>query len=79
MKKIILATLLIGMMGGCTKPTIVAKNTNYTIPIRNGYATQPLTVCVIEGCQYFICDINQYATLTHKGNCSNPIHKGGNK
>jgi len=59
MKKLLLATLLIGMMGGCSW-TSTKK---------------------IDGCEY----VKTYSfgsettTLIHKGNCSNLIHKGGNK
>jgi hypothetical protein len=39
------------------------------------------SIKTIDGCQYIeTYSINtQTVTLTHKGNCNNPIHKGGNK
>jgi hypothetical protein len=77
MKKLIISTLLIGMMVGCTEPTVVSKNTNYTIPTDIGKASSPLKVCVIEGCEYFICENYKGDILCHKGNCKNPIHKVG--
>ncbi len=35
----------------------------------------PYRVVVVEGCQYLRFETTHgYAGLTHKGNCSNPIH-----
>lgn len=79
MKKLLLAILLIGMMGSCTEPTVKSKPTNYTVPRHGGEASRALRICVIEGCEYFICDNYHGNVIVHKGNCSNPIHKGGNK
>jgi hypothetical protein len=79
MKKLILAILFIGMVSGCTEPTVSARTTNYTIPSGGSIASEPLKVCVIEGCEYFICKNYKGNILCHKGNCSNPIHKVGNK
>jgi hypothetical protein len=79
MKKLLIATFLIGMMGGCTEPTVASKSTNYTVPKIGGEASSPMKICVIEACEYFICDVYAGAVIVHKGNCSNPIHKGGNK
>jgi hypothetical protein len=64
---------------GCTEPTVSSKTTNHTIPEVGNIASEPLKVCVIEGCEYFICKNHKGNILCHKGNCSNPIHKGGNK
>ena len=57
MKKILLATLLIGMMGSCSWTSTKT----------------------IEECEYIktYSFFSNTTTLTHKGNCSNPIHKGG--
>ena len=79
MNKLLLATLLIGMVGGCTEPTVASKPTNYTVPKIGGEASRPLKICVIEGCEYFTCDVYRGVVIVHKGNCKNPIHKGGNK
>jgi hypothetical protein len=79
MKKIILAILLIGMMGGCTEPTVQTKQTNYTVPMSGGQASNPLEICVIDGCEYFTCKVRGGVVVSHKGNCKNLIHKGGNK
>jgi hypothetical protein len=32
MSKLLLATLLIGMISGCTEPTVKSTKTNYTVP-----------------------------------------------
>lgn len=76
MKKIILFTLAVGMIAGCTEPTVKSKTTNYTIPSRND-VSRPLEICVIEGCEYFTCEVRGGVVVSHKGNCKNPIHKGG--
>jgi len=35
----------------------------------------PYRVVVVEGCQYLRFETtHEYAVLTHKGNCPNPIH-----
>jgi hypothetical protein len=75
MKKVILATLLIGMMGSCNKPNVPVKRTNYLV----FEEFSPLKLIVIDSCQYLFGDYGSSSVLTHKGNCSNPIHKGGNK
>lgn len=79
MKSLLIATLLIGLMGGCTEPTVQTKQTNYTIPMVEGESSKPLEICVIDGCEYFTCEVRGGVVVSHKGNCSNPIHKGGNK
>jgi len=57
MKKIILFTLAVGMIAGCTEhKRIEIDQCEYIESIQYGKGT----VC-----------------LTHKGNCKNPIHKGG--
>ena len=68
MKKILLAALLIGVMGGCVEPTVKAKSTKYTV------SRKPLQLVDIEGCQYFVCDVYGGVVLCHKGNCKNIIH-----
>lgn len=33
------------------------------------------TIVNIEGCEYFLYPVTHgYSSMTHKGNCSNPIH-----
>jgi hypothetical protein len=77
MKKIILATLLIGMVSGCEEPTTTPKSTPHKVKI--GVDVKELSVVKIEGCEYFLATFDRSAMFTHKGNCKNPIHKGGNK
>ena len=79
MKKIILFALAVGMIAGCTEPTVKSKTTNYTVPMIGGGSSNPLEICVIDGCEYFKCEVRGGVVVTHKGNCKNPIHKGGNK
>jgi hypothetical protein len=75
MKKLILATLLIGMMGGCTEPTIPRMQTKIVTEL----SANPLTILIMEGCEYLQFSKGRKYSLCHKGNCSNPIHKEGNK
>jgi hypothetical protein len=77
MKKLLLATLLIGIMGGCTEPTVKTKMTPYAIGKGHSNEAEYLEIIVIEGCEYFKCFSPHSVIITHKGNCSNPIHKGG--
>ena len=75
MKKLLLATLLIGMMDGCTEPNVEKKSTEYVVSSVNS----PLKILNIDSCQYLFGEWGNATVLTHKGNCDNPIHKGGNK
>jgi len=74
MKKLLIATLLIGMMCSCTESNVKSNQTEYVII--NTY--KPLKIVVIDSCQYLLGDYGSATVLTHKGNCNNPIHKGGN-
>ena len=81
MKKILLAILLIGIISSCTETNSIVdtKSTPYFIQRGNSNIGKQLKTCVIEHCEYFVC-FNRYGnSLCHKGNCSNPIHKGGDK
>jgi hypothetical protein len=75
MKKVLLATLLIGMVSGCEEPTVQKKTT----PVVIKFGDKPLDIVTIEGCEYLISYYDRSRSITHKGNCSNPIHKGGKK
>ena len=77
MKKLLIATLLIGMVSSCEEPTTTTKSTQHTVKI--GVDVKELKVVEIEGCEYFLGTFDRSAMFTHKGNCKNPIHKGGNK
>ena len=35
------------------------------------------SVVTIDGCQYIKVDGSYHHTMTHKGDCTNPIHRGG--
>ena len=76
-KKLLLATLLIGMVSSCEEPTTTTKSTQHTVKI--GVDVKELKVVEIEGCEYFLGTFDRSAMFTHKGNCKNPIHTGGNK
>lgn len=78
MKKLLLATLLIGMVSSCEEPTVTRKSTE----IITEYGNKPLKLIIIEGCEYFEYSVGHRYSLCHKGNCKNPIHpenKGVNK
>jgi hypothetical protein len=75
MKKLLLATLLIGMISGCEEPTTTTQSTEHSVKI--GVSATKLKVVEIEGCEYFMGEYDRSALFAHKGNCKNPIHKGG--
>jgi hypothetical protein len=77
MKKLLLATLLIGMVSSCEEPTTTTQSTQHSVKI--GVSATQLKVVEIEGCEYFMGEYDRSGLFTHKGNCKNPIHKGGNK
>lgn len=57
------------MLGGCHEPSGTRTETG------KGY-----TILEIDGCQYIEVSFGTgsnvgYYSLTHKGNCNNPIHK----
>ena len=82
MKKILLATLLIGMMGGCVQnPEPLNANKLRIIGKFNYDDVDYMRVETIDSCEYILINGKQrdQPTITHKGNCKNPIHKGGNK
>lgn len=67
MKKLFTAVMLLALVS-CEK-NVESRNTS----VRLGYTT-PLQVIKIDGCQYLFGDWGNATTLTHKGNCNNPIH-----
>ena len=80
MKKLLLATLLIGMISSCEEATTTTQLTQHSVKI--GVSATQLKVVEIEGCEYFMGEYDRSALFAHKGNCKNPIHpenKGGNK
>ena len=73
MNKILTAALLIGMMSSCTETNIDKVKTEYII--YDGF--NPIEVVIIDSCQYLFAIGGSRVVLTHKGNCNNPVHKGG--
>jgi hypothetical protein len=73
--KLFLLALAIGMVG-CYDVNVERKQTDYVI--RGG--NNPLTIVVVDSCEYLHGEWGNATVLTHKGNCNNPIHKhnGGN-
>jgi hypothetical protein len=70
MKKIILATLLIGMMGGCEKP-------KKGVQSKIIYDFDDFDIAIVDSCEYVVKLSNGH--FVHKANCKNNFHKGGNK
>lgn len=70
MKKLFIAVMLL-TLASCHEPNVKVKNTNYVISEDRG----PLTILIVDGCQYIYGDWGNATVLTHKGNCNNPIHK----
>lgn len=78
MKKLLLATLLIGMVSSCEEATVTKQSTQ----IVTEYGAQPMDMITIEGCEYLQYSSGHRYSLCHKGNCKNRIHpenQGGNK
>jgi len=75
MRKILLTALFIGIMSGCAETNVEKANTEYVI----SHLNSPLKIVSIDSCQYFYGEWGNATVLTHKGDCDNPIHKGGNK
>jgi len=73
MKKIILATLLIGMMSGCGQSNVQKVEKQKTSYKLDG--GQSIEILIIESCEYIYGPWGNATVLTHKGNCKNPIHK----
>jgi hypothetical protein len=69
--KLMLIALTIGVMG-CTERNIPSQKTEYIV---NTYGK--VEIVVIDSCEYLYGPWGNATVLTHKGNCSNPIHKGG--
>ena len=74
MIKILTAALLIGMMSSCTERNIEKVKTDFII--YDGF--NPLEIVIIDSCQYLFAIGGGRVILTHKGNCDNSVHKGGN-
>ena len=67
--KLILIALIIVLMG-CYDVNVEHKSTDYVI--REG--ENPLSIVIIDNCEYLIGGHGCSTVLMHKGNCNNPIH-----
>jgi hypothetical protein len=70
MKKLILLLGILGLFGCYNKQTVETKKTQ----IVTSEGRNPLTVIIIEGCEYLEYSQGHQYSLCHKGNCNNPIH-----
>lgn len=72
--KLMLIVLIMGMVS-CTERNVPRNKTKYVV----GNSLAPLELVVVDSCEYLYGSWGNATVLTHKGNCSNPIHKGGDK
>ena len=70
MRIIFIAVMLI-TLASCREPNVKVKNTNYVI----NDDCSPLSIIIVDRCQYLFGDWGNRTVLTHKGNCNNPVHK----
>ena len=70
--KLMLIALIMGMVS-CTERNVPSNKTEYVVYPGNN----PVEVVTIDSCEYLYGPWGNATVLTHKGNCSNPIHKGG--
>lgn len=71
MKKLFISAVMVTLLCSCDdQNTVSTKETEVDF----GYMSN-LEIVKIEGCEYFYGDWSNATVLTHKGNCSNPIHK----
>jgi hypothetical protein len=71
MKKILFSASFLMVLASCEEPNVKPKSTKYRIGKVSGHEIQ---VYEFEGCEYFYFEYDRSASLTHKGNCNNPIH-----
>jgi hypothetical protein len=72
MKKLLLTATMLMVLASCEGPNVEPKSTTYRIGISFG---REIEVYELEGCEYFYLQYDRSASLTHKGNCKNPIHR----
>jgi len=72
MKKILLTAMVLMVLASCEEANVHPKSTKYRIGKVSGHEIQ---VYEFEGCEYFYFEYDRSASLTHKGNCKNPIHE----
>ena len=68
MKKLLMILMLV-LLTSCTDKENISKEF-YKIGQVEYYVT------IIDGCEYLISPYSHSASITHKGNCKNPIHRG---
>jgi hypothetical protein len=69
MKELFITLILLTLVS--CKERIDVNSTKTSVQLGH---TVPLKVIKIDGCQYLYGDWGTATTLTHKGNCNNPIH-----
>jgi hypothetical protein len=62
--------LIIILLTSCHQPNVDKAHTKFVI--KPGYSA--LEIVEIDRCQYLYGDWGGAIVLTHKGNCTNPIH-----
>lgn len=62
--------LIIILFTSCRQPNVDKAPTEFVVKPEN----VPLDIVEIDGCEYLFGDWGNATVLTHKGNCSNPIH-----
>jgi hypothetical protein len=72
MKKNLISAMVLMVLASCEEPNVHPKSTKYIVG--KGYGRE-LEVYEFEGCEYFYLQYDRGASLAHKGNCKNPIHK----
>ncbi len=72
MKKILLSGMVLTSLASCGESSVSSKETNHKLGATGSILLRDVE---IEGCEYFFCEKTNGIILTHKGNCSNPIHK----
>ena len=70
MRKLFIAVMLL-TLASCYEPNVKREITDYVVTSKR----RPLTIISVDGCQYLFGDWGGATVLTHKGNCTNPMHK----
>lgn len=70
MNKLFVLTVISTLLYSCGDMNVEQKESETNL----GY-TSNLKIIKIEECEYFFGDWGNATVLTHKGDCTNPIHK----
>ena len=73
MKKLFIALMLL-TLASCQQEIENSKPTSISF----GHIS-PLQIVEVDNCQYLLGDWGNESVFTHKGNCTNPIHKSKSK